>query len=86
MNTNLKVLLSAVGVAALLASPAFAKPQHARHHALTNVPADAQASTTYAPSDSHVVIVSPYSASTKSPAHDPSDSNFNPDFQLGGER
>jgi hypothetical protein len=43
MKTNLKVILSAVGVAALLAAPAMAKT--ARFHASTkNIPIDARGS------------------------------------------
>jgi len=45
MRTNLKVILSAVGVAALLASPAMAKT--ARHQAAAstvNLPSDARGS------------------------------------------
>jgi hypothetical protein len=45
MTSNLKMILSAIGVAALLASPALAK-SHTRHVApsLANVPANARAS------------------------------------------
>jgi DMSO/TMAO reductase YedYZ molybdopterin-dependent catalytic subunit len=42
MKANLKVILSAVGVAALLASPAMAK--QARHAKVLVVPSDARAS------------------------------------------
>ena len=45
MTSNLKVIMSAVGVAALLASPALAKTEHHRTlPSLVNVPADAHAS------------------------------------------
>jgi hypothetical protein len=50
MSTNLKVILSAVGVAALLASPAMAKT--VRHQA-------AAPSTVFLPSDAHG-SVAPY--------------------------
>jgi len=83
MRTNLKVVLSAVGVAALLASPAMAK-SHARTHqaapSLVSVPYDARASvqpyasappvTVYAPD----VPVQPHRYGT-----------LNPDFQLSHE-
>ncbi len=42
MKANLKVILSVVGVAALLASPAMAKQK--RHEKLLVVPSDARAS------------------------------------------
>jgi hypothetical protein len=81
MTSNLKIILSAVGVAALLASPVMAKT--ARHQAtqsLSNVPADAQASvSTYA-----TPVVTPYSADVKVQAH--STGNLNADFQLGAEK
>jgi hypothetical protein len=51
MNTNLNVLLSAAAVAALIASPAMAKP-----HARTSVLPYARAQTVYAPN----VPVPPY--------------------------
>ena len=50
MRTNLKVILSAVGVAALLASPAMAKT--VRHHHTAR-------STVYIPSDARGSVV-PY--------------------------
>ena len=84
MNTNLKIILSAVGVAALLASPAMAKSRtHSQHiaHVLSSVPADANASA----NGSNVLIVSPYAASTPVQNRNLQESNFNPDFQLGGE-
>jgi len=81
MTSNLKTVLSAVGVAALLASPALAKTE--RHHqavrSLVNVPADARASaSTYNPT-----VVTPYSPDVKVQLH--SNGTLNPDFQLGGE-
>ena len=44
MKANLKVILSAVGVASLLASPAMAK--QTRHAKVLVVPSDARASVT----------------------------------------
>jgi hypothetical protein len=84
MTSNLKLILSAVGVAALLASPAMAKA-HARNHAaaiktLQNVPADTRAES-YTPSTGWTQKV--YSAEAPVPAHHGS---INPDFQLGGDR
>jgi hypothetical protein len=83
MKSNMKVILSAVGVVALLASPALAK-SHERHHphaapSLANIPADAQAS------DAHSVVVQPYSAQTHQPVYTPENNGLNPDYQLGGE-
>jgi hypothetical protein len=76
MNTNLKVLLSAVGVAALLASPAMAKSE--RHH-------HAAPSTVYIPNDAQGSVVVPYGAhvgpyapNAPIPVH-----GLNPDFQDG---
>jgi hypothetical protein len=46
MRTNLKVLLSAVGVAALLASPAMAKSRTRHHHYAAPV-------TVYVPNDAY---------------------------------
>jgi hypothetical protein len=73
MRTNLKVILSAVSVAALLASPAMAKTE--RHHAAP--------STVYIPSDAHGSVapganVGPYSPDARTPTH-----GLNPDFQDG---
>jgi hypothetical protein len=78
MTTNLKLILSAVGVAALLASPAMAK---SRHHALANVPSDVRAET-YAPAPSYAPAASGqrvYAPDLPLPAHH---SDFNPDFQI----
>jgi hypothetical protein len=82
MTLNFKTILSAVGVAALLASPAMAKTQRHQHKAPTmiNVPADAQASVNpYAPA------VTVYAPDLKVQAH-PSINGLNPDFQLGSDR
>jgi hypothetical protein len=74
MRTNLKVILSAVSVAALLASPAMAKTE--RHHAAP--------STVYIPSDARGSVapygatVGPYSPDAPTPTH-----GLNPDFQDG---
>ena len=80
MASNLKIILSAVSVAALLASPAAAKTQ--RHQqtapALVNVPADARAS--FAPNASVVTVYSPDVRVQAYPMH-----GVNPDFQLGSE-
>jgi hypothetical protein len=76
MITNLKVILSAVGVAVLLASPAMAKT--ARHHHLTP-------STVYVPSDARGSVASygateggPYTPSMPTPLH-----GLSRDFQNG---
>ncbi len=87
MPSNLKAILSAVGVAALVASPVMAKS-----HAHTNqVPADARGAATpyaagvavpyaYAPHQ----LVTPYAPNLPERAHEmPGQS---PDFQLGGEK
>jgi hypothetical protein len=44
MKTNLNVMLSAIGVAALLASPAMAKQVRPNVTALSTVPSDARGS------------------------------------------
>lgn len=81
MTSNLKVILSAVGVAALLASPAMAKTE--RHHqttqSLDNVPADARASV-----GTYGQTVTVYGPDVKVPAH--SNGSLSPDFQLGSEK
>jgi|HubBroStandDraft_3_1064219.scaffolds.fasta_scaffold2582374_1 hypothetical protein len=86
MTTNLKLILSAVGVAALLASPAMAK---SRHHdaarSLANVPSDARAES-YAPASSYAPATSTqrvYAPDLPVPAHH---GDLNPDFQLGGDK
>jgi hypothetical protein len=82
MRTNLKVMLSAVSVAALLASPAMAK-SHARTHqaapSTVNLPYDAHASVApYAPAQAVTV----YAPDLRLPPHD---NGLNPDFQLSHE-
>ena len=79
MKSNLKLILSAVSVAALLASPALAK-SHARHVApsLANVPADARGSV-----ESYGPAQRVYSPNVYDPAVH---SGLTPDRQLGGER
>ena len=76
MRTNLKVILSAVGVAALLASPAMAKT--VRHH-------QAAPSTVYIPSDARASVApygaaegGPYTPSMPTPAY-----GVNRDFHNG---
>jgi hypothetical protein len=75
MTSNVKLILSAVGAAALLASPALAKPQ--RH-----TPAPVQAETR-APASQPVVVpyaadapVSPYKANN----------GLNHDFQMSPDK
>jgi hypothetical protein len=79
MTSNLKIVLSAVSVAALLASPALAKSRaHKAAPSLANVPADARASAeAYGPAQR---VYSPN-------VYDPTlHSGLTPDRQLGGER
>jgi len=78
MTSNLKLILSAAGVAALLASPAMAK-SHARTH--DGVPADARGSV--APSTGHPVVT-PYAPDLPQQAREAPGPN--PDFQLGSEK
>ena len=80
MTSNLKFILSAVGVAALLASPAMAKTQRHPHAApgAVNMPADAHASA-----NPNTAAVTVYSPDVKVQAY-PSN-GLNPDFQLGSE-
>jgi hypothetical protein len=81
MSSNLKVILSAVSIAALLASSALAKTAH--NHAapsLANVPADAHASVV-GPNGS---LVSVYAPSLPQQSHEMPGPN--PDFQLGSEK
>jgi hypothetical protein len=81
MTSNLKVILSAVGVAALAASPAMAK-SHVRHHFVPGVPAYGQVYTT--PPYAGRQVVTPYGANAREPAHEmPGQSH---DFQLGAEK
>ena len=80
MTSNLKVILSAVGVAALLASPAMAKTQrHQTAPSLVNVPADAQASAGTSAS-----AVTVYAPDVKVQAQ--SNGSLNRDFQLSSEK
>jgi hypothetical protein len=79
MTSNLKVILSAVTVAALAASPAMANSYVRANHF---VPADARASAA-TPYVAHP-LVTPYGAALPEHAHEmPGPS---PDFQLGGEK
>jgi DMSO/TMAO reductase YedYZ molybdopterin-dependent catalytic subunit len=72
MQANLKVILSAVGVAALLASPAMAK--QVRPAKLLAVPSDARASVApYGLNEG-----GPYTPSTPASLY-----NMNPNFQNG---
>ena len=82
MTSNLKGILSAVGVAALLASPAMAK-SHVRtnHVAPVAVPADAQG---YAPQYAAHPVVTPYAPNVPQAPHEMPGPN--PDFQLGSEK
>jgi hypothetical protein len=84
MKSSLKIVLSAVSVAALLASPALAKSHARAHHtapSLANVPADARASAeAYGSSGPAQRVYSPN-------VYDPAlHSGLTPDRQLGGER
>jgi hypothetical protein len=74
MTSNLKVILSTVGVAALLATPALAKKAH-------HVPAPVQADTR-APA-SHAVVA-PYAADLPVSAHKAN--GLNPDFQMSPDK
>jgi len=78
MKTNLKVILSAVGVAALLASPAMAKT--ARHH-------HAAPSAVYIPSDASGFVVpygyGAYEAGPYTPSRPTQPRGLNRDFQSG---
>jgi hypothetical protein len=79
MTSNLKMMLSAVAVAALAASPAMAN-SHVRANPF--VPADARASAA-TPYVDHQ-FVTPYGAALQESAHErPGPA---PDFQLGGEK
>ena len=86
MTSHLKVLLSAVAVAGLLASPTMAKTRThtTAARALANVPADAHAAvgTYYTPGyASGTPAQRVYSADVRVPA---GASELNPDFQLSG--
>jgi hypothetical protein len=82
MTTRFKVMLSAVGVAALLASPAMAKTVRHHHGAPSAVPSDARgAAIRYAPYGFVPRVPAesgPYTPDAPSPAH-----GVNPDFQDG---
>src|SRR5579862_5220126 len=81
MKSSLKIVLSAVSVAALLASPALAKSHTRAHHlapSLSNVPADARGSV-----ESYGPAQRVYSPNVYDPALH---SGLTPDRQLGGER
>jgi hypothetical protein len=82
MTSNLKVILSAIGVAALVTSPALAK-SHVRTNqvAPAAVPAYGQASVT--PNAPHQ-LVTPYAPDVQQRPHETAGEN--PDFQLAGER
>jgi hypothetical protein len=82
MTSNLKVILSAVSVAALLASPAMAK-SHARTNeapSIVNVPYDAHASVAPHTSAQAVTV---YSPDVRVAPHQ--NGALNPDFQLSHE-
>jgi hypothetical protein len=87
MTSNLKVVLSAVAVAALAASPAMANSHVRANHF---VPADARASATPyvapqlgSPYAAHQ-LVTPYGATLPERAHEMPGPAA--DFQLGGEK
>ncbi len=81
MTSNLKVVLSAAGVAALIASPAMAKHVRTNHVGPTAAPAYGQSSAT--PYAGHQ-LVTPYGANLPQQAHEmPGQA---PDFQLGSEK
>jgi hypothetical protein len=101
MRTNLKAILSAVSVAALLASPAMAN-SHARHHAAPSIaPYGAHASVgPYAPVAPYGAYgaygaygsVAPYGSAPAVTVYAPDmptqrheNSGLNPDFQLSHE-
>ncbi len=73
MNTHLKVVLSALGLAAMLASPALAQTQ--RYHRAPVVTQSYGAGETY--------TVTP-GQTPMSNGHWTAGNNLNPDFQLGG--
>ena len=78
---NLKAILSAVGVAALITPPVMAKTSRNQQAApsLINVPVDAQASVR-----PNAAAVTVYSPDVKVQAHPIS--SLNPDFQLGADK
>jgi hypothetical protein len=77
MTLNAKTILSAVGIAAALASPAVAKTHHQTPSQVT-VPADARGSADHrAGYDAPAQTV--YAPDVPTPAHN---NGLNPDFQL----
>lgn len=79
MTSNLRVILSAVGVAALIASPAMAK-SHVRTNHVGPTAYGQVSPTPYAGRQ----LVTPYGANVPQQAHEmPGQA---PDFQLGGEK
>ena len=83
MTLNLKVILSAVGVAALIASPAMAK-SHVRTHHFAPAGAPVYGQVYAAPAYAGRQVVTPYGASLPQQAHQmPGQAS---DFQLGGEK
>ena len=82
MTTRFIGILSAVGVAALLASPAMAKTVRHHHGALSAIPSDARGSAVrYAPNGFVPRVPTeggPYTPDIPAPAH-----GSNPDFQDG---
>jgi len=80
MTLNWKIVLSAVGVAALLASPVTAKERTRQvPQSLINLPADTQASIR-----PNGALVTVYSPDVKVQAHQVQ--TVNPDFQLGSDK
>jgi hypothetical protein len=80
MTSNLKVTLSALGLTALVASPAMAKSHARLHVAPAAVPAYGQV---YAPAYAGRVVT-PYAPNLPVPAH--KTPGQGPDFQTGGEK
>lgn len=83
MTSNLKVMLSAVGVAALLASPAMAKSHVRTHYAapsIVGVPYDARAAVLPYRSPPAVTV---YGADLPSLPH--RNGSLDPDFQTNRE-
>jgi hypothetical protein len=78
MKSNLKVILSAVGVAALLASPAMAQTKHVRHHTRAQVTVPYDAYDSVAPYQAPAIVRPNANFNRR-------DNNLNPDFQLGGD-
>jgi hypothetical protein len=82
MTSNLKVILSAVGVAALVTSPALAKPpvrtNQAAPAAVTAYGLGAVTPNAARP------LVTPYAPNVREPAHETVGPS--PDFQLGSEK